>query len=209
MDNFDPIQETPRERVEAPIISDHREYIIKIDEKTKYLLRLELKDEKIYFIISLDDKIEYNYKTSMDLLTIVNKLELNALKYNKLELILKIFDQLYEDNEISLKMNNDEHCSLIFKYMQIKKEETYEIILYKNYMNPDDKYRIMYNSIKSVKNDNNELFKEINEKLNLLNQKIDKKDKIINDMNVKIINQDNKIKELNEKINTLTNDNNK
>ena len=93
MEDFNLKQETPSESVEAPIISDHREYTIKIDEQTKYTLRLELKDKKIYLIVSLDDKIEYNYRTFMDLSTIVNKLELNSIKYNKLELILKIFDQ--------------------------------------------------------------------------------------------------------------------
>ena len=51
--------------------------MIKNDEKTKYILRLELKDKKIYLFVSLEDKIEYNYKTFMDLSTIVNKLELN------------------------------------------------------------------------------------------------------------------------------------
>ena len=60
MEDFNLIQETPQERPEAPIISDHREYTIKIDEKTKYILRLELKDKKIYLIVSLEDKIEYN-----------------------------------------------------------------------------------------------------------------------------------------------------
>ena len=201
MADFKLKQETPPEGIESPIISDHREYTIKIDEQTKYTLRLELKDKKIYLIVSLDDKIEYNYRTFMDLSTIVNKLELNSIKYNKLELILKIFDQLYENNKISIKINNDEYCSLIIKFIQITKEETYEIKIYKHYMNPDDKFRIMYNIIKSLKNDNNEM----NEKINILNEKVENKEKIIDEMNIKLINQENKIKELNEKIVTLSN----
>ena len=201
MEDFILKQETPTEGIESPIISDHREYTIKIDEQTKYILRLELKDKKIYLIVSLDDKIEYNYKTFMDLSTIVNKLELNSIKYNKLELILKIFDQLYENNKISIKINNDEYCSLIINFIQITKEETYEIKIYKHYMNPDDKFRIMYNIIKSLKNNNN----EINEKINILNEKVEHKEKIIDEMNIKLINQENKIKELNEKIVTLSN----
>ena len=205
MEDFNLKQETPPEGVEVPIINDHREYIIKIDEKNKYILRLELKDKKIYLIISLEDKIEYNYKTFMELSTIVNKLELNPIKYNKLELILKIFDQLYDNNKISIKINNDEYCSLIIKLLQVTKEEICEIKIYKHYMNPDDKFNIMYNIIKSLKNDNNEM----NERMNILNEKMEQKDKFINDINIKLINQENKIKELNEKINTLTNDNNK
>ena len=175
MEDFDLKQETHPEGIESPIISDHREYTIKIDEQTKYTLRLELKDKKIYLIISLEDKIEYNYKTFMDLSTIVNKLELNLIKYNKLELILKIFDQLYDNNKISIKINNDEYCSLIIKLLQVTKEEICEIKIYKHYMNPDDKFRIMYNIIKSLKNDNNEM----NEKINILNENVEHKDKII------------------------------
>ena len=84
----------------------------------------------------------------MDLSTIVNKLELNSIKYNKLELILKIFDQLYENNKILIQITNDEYCSLILKLMQVTKEESYEIKIYKHYMNPDDKFKIMFNLIK-------------------------------------------------------------
>ena len=145
MEDFNLKQETRLEGVNAPIINDHREYILKFDEKTKYIFRLELKDKKIHLIVSLEDKIEYNYRTFMDLSTIVNKLELNPIKYNKLELILKIFDQLYDNNKISIKINNDEYCSLILKLMQITKEEIYEIKTYKHYMNQNDKSKIMFN----------------------------------------------------------------
>ena len=47
MDAYDLRPETKEERDKASIINDHREYIIKIDEKNKYLLRLELK-QKIF-----------------------------------------------------------------------------------------------------------------------------------------------------------------
>ena len=206
MEDFNLKQETPLEGVNALIINDHREYTIKIDEKTKYMLRLELKDKKIYLIVSLEDKIEYNYRTFMDLSTIVNKLELNSIKYNKLELILKIFDQLYENNKISIQINNDEYYFLIIKLLQITKEEIYEIKIYKHYMNPDDKFKIMFNLIKELKNENNEIKNEMNNKINKLNETIEEKNKNINEMNSKLINQENKIKELNKKIVTLTND---
>ena len=196
MDNYDYRQETPQEGVEAPIINDHREYTIKIDEKNNYLLRLELKQKNIYFIVSTEEQICYNYKTFMDLSTIVNKLELNSSKYNKLELILKIFDQLYENNKILIQINNDEYCSLILKLMQVTKEETYEIKIYKHYMNPDDKYKIMFNLIKELKNENNEIKNEMNNKINKLNESIEEKNKNINEMNLKLIKQENKIKEL-------------
>ena len=145
MDVYDFRPETQEERDKASIINDHREYIIKIDEKNKYLLRLELKQKNIQFIISSEEQMGYNYKTSMDLSTIIKKLELNTSKYNKLESILKVFDQIYENNKISIQINNDEYCSLIIKLIQVSKEETYEIKLYKYYMNQDDKFKIIFN----------------------------------------------------------------
>ena len=198
MEDYDYRQQTPKERVETPILSDHREYTIKINEKDKYLLILELKQKYIYFIVSSEAQIGYNYQISMDLSTIINKLELNASKYNKLELILKIFDELNEKNKISIQINDNEYCSLILKLLQVTKEETYEIKIYKHYMNPDDKFKIMFNLIKELKN-------EMNNKISKLNEAIELKDKAINEMNSRLVNQENKIKELEEKIFTLNN----
>ena len=209
MDDYDFKQKTPEKEDQAPILSEHREYIIKIDEKNKYILRLELKQKYIYFIFSSEDQLGYNYKTSMDLSTIVNKLELNPSKFNKLELILKLFNQIYENNKISIKINNDEYCSLIIKLIQASNEENYEIKLYKHYMNPDDKFKIMFNLIKELKNENIDIKNEMNNKINKLNEIIQQKDKIINEMNSKLLNQGNKIEELDKKILTLnTNYNN-
>ena len=36
--------------------------------------------------------------------------------------------------------------------MQITKKETYEIKIYKHFMNQDDKFNIMFNLIKELKN---------------------------------------------------------
>ena len=203
MDNYDLRQETREEGVKSSIINDHREYTIKIDEKNKYLLRLELKQKNIYFIVSSEEQIGYNYETSMDLSTIVNKLELNASKYNKLELILNIFDLLNENNKISIKIYSDKYCSLIIKLIQVSKEETYEIKIYKHYMDPDDKFKIMYNLIKELKNENSGIKSEMNNKINKLNEAIEQKDKKMKEINLKLLNQENKIKELEEKILTL------
>ena len=49
MEDFDLKQETHPEGIESPIIIEHREYKIKIDDKSKYILRLELKDKKNLF----------------------------------------------------------------------------------------------------------------------------------------------------------------
>ena len=111
---------------EGETIYNHREYKIK-NENNNYILRLEIDNYKIYFIISINDNIEYNYKTNMNLSTIVNKLELNPIKYNNLELILNIFDKIYENKNIIIKILNDESCNLIIKFINVFEEKKYEI----------------------------------------------------------------------------------
>ena len=70
---------------EGETILDHREYIISHENKN-YNLRLEIKEKTITIIISLNDIIEYNYRTQMSLAAIDDKLGLNQAKYNDLEL---------------------------------------------------------------------------------------------------------------------------
>ena len=70
---------------------EYREYKIK-NENNEYNLRLEIDQKNIYFILSnLNKPLEYCYKNKLDLLTIINKLELNPSKYSNLDMILKIF----------------------------------------------------------------------------------------------------------------------
>ena len=101
---------------EGETILDHREYIINHENKN-YNLRLEIIEKKINIIISLNDIIEYNYKAKMSLATIVDNLGLNSKKFNDLELILKLFDKLYEKKKIFININNvngnDDSCNLI------------------------------------------------------------------------------------------------
>ena len=197
---------------ETTIKNDYREYSLKGDEKNNYILGLELKEKYIYFVVSSENQINYNYKTFMDLPTIVNKLELNQPKYNKLELILKIFEQLYENNKISLKINNNEYCNLILNFVNESKENSFEIKIDKNYdINIEHKLGVIFNLMRSLKNNytdnnNNELIKKMKNQINILNEKIEQKDKTIKEMNKKIINKENKIKELEEKIVNLNND---
>jgi len=79
MEEVEILKESKQETGDS--ISNHREYNFK-DDKNDYLLRIEIEEEKLIFILSLNDNIEYNYETKMNLSTIVNKLELNAKKYS-------------------------------------------------------------------------------------------------------------------------------
>jgi len=200
---------------------DHREYIIKTDNK-KYILRLEAKEQNIYFIVSLNDNMEYNYKTHMNLLMLTNKLELNSNRYSNFDLILKLFDKIYEKQNLFIKINNDEFCFFIIKFINVLEEQKYEFKLNKNFMKSNDKFNFLFNQIKLLKNNNIEkdAIKEMNDKINELNNKlnqkdeeikniINKKDIIINEMNKQIIEQDKKLKELEEKNIETTNKFNK
>ena len=76
-------------------------------------------------------------------------------------------------------------------------------------MKVDDKFNMLYNQFKLIKNNNidNDKLNEMNNKINELNTKLEQKDKeikdilnqkdnVINEMNKKIINQESRIKDL-------------
>lgn len=133
---------------EGETIYNHREYEI-THEKSEYTLRIETDAQNIYFVISLKDRLEYNYKTNMNLKTIVDKLSLNPKRYSNLELILPLFDKIYENKNLLIKFQNDEYCSLILKFNNDFEEETFEIKLYKLNTKMEDKINIILEQIKS------------------------------------------------------------
>lgn len=111
--------------------------------KIVYNLRIEINQHYIYFILTkLDEPLEYIYKNKMDLTTIINKLELNPLKYSNLELIWKIIDNLYKRNKIYININDENSCALnnlLFKLTNTFDEDFMsDIKIYKEYMNNND-----------------------------------------------------------------------
>ena len=165
----------------------HREFNIKIEED-EYNLRIEVDQEYIYFILSkLNEPLEYTYKNKMDLLTIVNKLELNSSKYSNLELILNIFDIIYEKNKIIIEIKDDNSCNLLIKLINIfEKEVEKEIKLYKEYMNNNDKFNILFNKIKLLNYSNHSSEDNSNIDKNLSVNKLNKKE---DDIIIKEINE--------------------
>jgi hypothetical protein len=193
------------------VIYNYREYNIN-NENNNYILRLETNNRYLYFIISSNDNIEYNYKANMNLSTIVNKLELNSIKYNNLDLILDIFDEVYKNNKLSVDILNDESCVLIINLFNVLTAKKYEIKLVKNCMKEKDKFDMLFNQFKLLKKNNydNDKIEEMNNKINELNNKIDKKDEeikdiinkkdlVINEINQKVISLENKMQELENK----------
>ena len=198
------------EEEEGETIYNYKEYYIK-DEINDYILRLEIYEKNINIIISINNNMEYIYKTQMSLSTIVNKLELNSVKYFNLELILQLFDKIYENKKLFININNnDESCILLIKHINVLDEVNYEIKLYKNFMKVNDKFNMLYNQFKSFKNNNIDKSIEMNNKIIELNNKLDQRDKeikeiliqkdsVINEMNKQIKNQENRIKDIETK----------
>jgi len=186
-------------------------------------LRIEMDNVNIYFKLKkLNESIDYIYKNKFKITSFINILELNPNKYSNYELILKIFDKLYNKNIIIIDEIDEDNINMKIKYSILYDDIEKEIKLYKEYMNINDKINIMYNQLKLINiNNNNELKKEneemrkeinqlklklnkkennnINLNENMINEIIDKKiDKIINNYNIK--DKDKKIIELNNKI---------
>ena len=94
-------------------IYNKRNYIIN-EENNNYTFRIDSCQKNLFFSISMKDNLEYNYEIKMNLSTIVDKLELNPQAYNKIELILKIFDNIYENKKIAINLIDDRACTLVF-----------------------------------------------------------------------------------------------
>ena len=184
---------------EEKIIPEFKEYIINY-ENNDYILRIEGKEKDIYFILSINNNIVYNYKLNMNLLDITNKLELNSNKYSSLESILNLFDEIYKNNNISLDLTNDNYCILSIIFMNVK-EVKYQLKLYKHYTNTKDKYDILAYQIRLLKNNNN---LNNNNGINN-NDKLEQMNNTINELSNKIKEQENKIKNLENKNDELIN----
>ena len=202
-------------------ILNHKEYNIKCEDEN-YILRIEIDNNYINFILTkLNEIVSSNYKNKYDLLSIVNKLALNPSKHTDLNEILEIFDKVYLKNKLSILKVDDNTVSLIIKFNIIFDEVTHELKLYKIYMNNNDKFNLLYNEIKILRqkidiitvNKNDEIEKikskmkemDLNlnkksEEINSIKQSIEEKKLIINKQNEILIRQDNQIKEINNKL---------
>ena len=197
MEEVEILKESKQET--GDLISNHREYNFK-DDKNDYLLRIEIEEEKLIFNLSLNDNIEYNYETKMNLSTIVNKLELNAKKYSSLDSILEIFDKIYQKNNLFINRDNDEFFTLVIKFVNVEEESKYVINIYKHFMKIDDKFNMLYSKFKLMKNNNDINMEHINNKIIELNNIIEQKDKEIKNMKNKNDKNDIIINEINQKL---------
>ena len=167
-------------------VLNHKEYNIK-SENDSYILRIEIDNKYISFILTkLNEKINCNFKSKYDLLTIVNKLTLNPSKHRDLNEILEIFNQVYLKNKLSLVKVDDNTINLIIKFNIIFEEVTHEIKLYKIYMNNDDKFNLLYNEIKILQNKIDSVTTNKNNDIEQLKKKLSDMDSTLNKKNEEI-----------------------
>ena len=88
--------------------------------------------------------------------------------------------------------------------INFNEENTYEIKIYKNYMKANDKFNLLFNQIKELKENNNnnidnsnKKIEQMNNKIKELNTKIEQKDKEMKEI---INNKDNIINEMKQKM---------
>ena len=119
----------------------------------------------------LNEKLEFSYKNEMDRNSLIDKLELNSSKYSNLELILKIFDNIYKKGQISLEKDDENSCHLLITILNPFDEKIVnKIKLYKKYMNDNDKYNFLLSKIQSIQNGNNNI--NVNEEFVELKNKV-------------------------------------
>ena len=190
-----------------------REYFIK-SKQGNYILRIEVADNYISFIILSVNEIlnfEFFYKKQYSLSAFVKQLKINSIFYTNSESILILFDKINENDNISININDDS-CILLIKLLNsIEGEITNEIKLYKENINCKDNIDILYKALKIVMKkkslEEKRIVQSLSQKMNDLNEKINKreeefnyilkkKDNIINEMNEKIIKQDKNINDI-------------
>ena len=160
--------------------------------------------------------MEYTYNNKIDLLTIANKLELNSSKYSNLELILDIFDTIYERNKIKIDIKDDNSFNILVKLINICEQEVEkDIKLYKENMNNNHKFNILFSNIKllNYSNHSSEYNRNLEKNVNKSNKKeveindiINQKDSIIKGIIEILLKQENETKKINKKnINEIIN----
>ena len=180
-----------------------REYYIKT-KRGNYNLRIEIDDNYISFIILSVNEIlnfEFFYKNHYSLSTFVKQLKINSLFYTNPESILILFDKINENGNLSIIINDDS-CILLIKLLNsIEGEITNEIKLYKENINCKDNIDILYKALKIVMKkksfEEKRIVQNLSQKMNDLNEKINKREEEFNDILKK---KDNIINEMNEKI---------
>ena len=158
--------------------------------KDLYNLRIEISNKHIYInLIKINIRLYYIYRNKVELSTLIDKLQLEQKNKLDIDLLLRIFDNIYEEKKIIITIDDNNSIKIILeKSNNIK----FEIKLKKENMTIDDKLNMIYNEIRLRNNKNYNYKIENNIKFEYLNNKINKKDRILNEKEEININESNK-----------------
>lgn len=163
-----------------------REYKLK-NEINIFNLKIEVIKNSVSFIINNLSTLDYLYKNKVNISSFLDIL--NISKENSLDsdLIFKKFDDAYKNKKILIHSMDKDNLNLEIENSNISKNSNFEIKLKKENMDINDKINLLYNEIYLMKYGNtkdnfinmnksqNEI-NHINEKINNLYLKINKKE---------------------------------
>ena len=212
------------EEAPTPIYLETKDEIIEKKEflinhlNEQYNLIIERDLSNINFELYKLSEIDlFNYTNKFSLKSITLQLKINPDNYNNLQKIYKLFEEFYSNNKISIKVNNN-NIDLIIKIHENFKEYEISIPLKKTEIDYNEKFDIIVNEIKTIKNNSTNLFddrlygieillddikNDVNIKINEEKKEIDSFEKNVI-QNVKEINESyEEIQELKEKISNI------
>lgn len=189
-----------------------KEYEFKCENKL-YKLQIQIDSYFIYFKINEildDDIIPIIYKNKFDLKNIVSKLKLLPDIYDELIKVLLLLDDCYNDNKLKLSIKGKEvNIIAIIKNGNLEIECIINLI--ENKTEIDDKFEIIINDIKLLKNQlsNNKIL-EIENSLKKMqeyvNQKFEANEKTIKELTSKIEQYDSKFEKSENNVKILKNE---
>jgi len=167
-------------------------------ENDIYKLEIEFNHNTISFkITKINDFINNSYKIILNLDKIIDILELNAKKYDNCYKIYTFIEKIIIKNNLIFKRENDKYY-IIIKSIVYDELNEYRIELKEEEIKEKEKIELLYNKIKIINSNNNNLIKEnkeIKEKLNTYIEKNIKLEQSIKDINIKYEEKINKLEE--------------
>ena len=198
-------------------IKGKKEYLLNhLNEQYNLIIERDL--SYIYFkLYKLNEITLFNYENKFNLKDIIHQLKINPDYYNNIEKICILIEELYSNKKIYLK-NNNNCIDLVLNLNENFKEYEIFIPLKKTELKFNEKFDLIFNEIKAIKNNTTNLFddriygieillddikNDVNIKINEEKKEIDSFEKNVI-KNVKEINESyDEIKKLKDRINNI------
>ena len=197
-----------------PII-DSREFLIK-NELDEYHIKIEINSKYIFFTLNLTERIvDVSYQNKYDLNAIIRLLNLLPSKYTDLSQVLKFIEKAYSMNKMSV-IQEESNVVVSMKIPIGFEEEEYKLTLYKVILSNNEIINQIVKELNIIKSmvsnkefdgkvdfNNGKIIKgkgSMNEIINELNNRINKKEAEINELNKKMAVKDKEIKDIYSKL---------